>query len=471
MLVPLHSVSRVKGGVVTRANAYFIVRELPFDQVPRRFNLTRNDWHQVRVVMDGKSTPFRIELEYLHPLVKGPEMLRSPYEIEESDQRLFVVNESVDELRLKRANGALAYLRRGETVSYNVSEDSLKGGIPAKRSNIRIRKPYWYSLGIPPSAPRRIVVPEHIGRRYIASVLEQEEAVVIDKLYLVDPVNVEYVDVLLMSLNSALTWYQLELRGRTQLGQGVLEVKIPDWEGLLVLNPEKIHGDQLSELSAAFAPISTEQSIDSLESLADAARVTFEEIVMKLIGSSKPSRDRLTIERALRAAAAERSERRESVSEEKIARTKTIRGGANVDAYAARIAARISPFPDPRRFVPTGAMAATILVDGPLDGQITVGDDLFTSTQVFSGKRVVATADDPSGAVFIRGALLQDPDLKEISVPVGNVIENVIDEWRRECRDWHIKFEQAAEEVMKAITDIRLRGEIVERALTLLHAH
>ena len=68
---------------------------------------------------------------------------------------------------------------------------------------------------------------------------EEDESVVIDKLYLFEP-NAEIdAQLIHLALNSLLTWYQVELRGRSQLGEGVLELKVPDFGGVLLLNPEK----------------------------------------------------------------------------------------------------------------------------------------------------------------------------------------------------------------------------------------
>ena len=45
--------------------------------------------------------------------------------------RLFYVGLDKETLTRKHCNYALAYLRR-ETVNYKISDDDLKGGIPAK---------------------------------------------------------------------------------------------------------------------------------------------------------------------------------------------------------------------------------------------------------------------------------------------------------------------------------------------------
>jgi len=145
-LVTMGSLGRLHSGVVPRANAYFIVQELPFNQIPIRMHVTRADLKRIAVVVDGLGYICKIEREFLKPILKVPDSLESAFAVKRSQQRLFDVRLSKEELTAKSATGALAYLKRGETVPYRNSADSLKGGIPAKRSQVRNRRPYWYSL-------------------------------------------------------------------------------------------------------------------------------------------------------------------------------------------------------------------------------------------------------------------------------------------------------------------------------------
>jgi hypothetical protein len=209
--------------------AYFLVNELPFDQIPNRFRVTRRDMERVAVILDGKDTPHRISRKFLRRVVKGPEALLGPREVADTSLRLVDITESPSDLRTARDNDTLAYIRRGETVNYSASADKLKGGIPAQRSNIRTRRPHWYTLNVPPAVPGRLAVPEHFDKRFIATALvgDAAERVVIDTCYVVE-LQEQHQDLMTAALNSLLTWYQIELRGRTQHGEGVLKVKIPD---------------------------------------------------------------------------------------------------------------------------------------------------------------------------------------------------------------------------------------------------
>src|SRR2546426_11500236 len=51
-LVSLDSLGSIRGGIVTRANAYFLVREIPFDQIPTRMRVTRRDLQRIAVIAD-----------------------------------------------------------------------------------------------------------------------------------------------------------------------------------------------------------------------------------------------------------------------------------------------------------------------------------------------------------------------------------------------------------------------------------
>lgn len=349
-LVPLRELGRVKGGVVTRANSYFIVREVPYGQIPARYSMTRRDLRRFAVVVDGLGVSFKIERDVLRPVIKGPEALATPTEVRLGNQFLFDVRESKECLRAHHANGALAYIKRGETVAYKVSEDSLKGGIPAKRSNIKNRKPYWYSLSTPDVSGPRIVLPEHYNNRYLATLVDKEnDAVVIDKCYVLELCESWLAQLVNASLNSSLSWYQLELRGRTPHGEGVLEVKIPDLHGLLVVNPLKITNSERDHLMDLWAPLATRNPMHALAAVVEPDRVDYDTYYQYLAGATDASESRLLVERELRAAILERHTRTESVAEEKSLRAAAERSSANVSAYVSRVAVENTRLvPDPR---------------------------------------------------------------------------------------------------------------------------
>jgi hypothetical protein len=471
-VVPLIDVADLTGGTVTRANAFFVVRELRYEEVPERFRITKRDYQRVAVIEDGRKTLHPIERVCLRPIIKGPELLRGPTALGVTDNQLFDCQDrSKDELRELRANDALKYLKRGETVPYNVSDDALKGGIPAQRSNIKDRKPYWYSLHTPSPDRSRIIVPEHFDERFPATLLAAgDDAVVLDKLFIVTPHDDADAMLLLAGLNSILSWYQFEYRGRTQLGEGVLELKRADWAGLLVANPQALDDAKRGAVLEAFASLA-ELDITSVDDeLAREERVAFDTAYLEAMGIDCPDAARTELERALRAAMSERKERAGSVADAKATRATSRRVPANVDAYASRIAADMETYPDPRTFVPDGAERSLIIVAGPVEGTLTIGDDLLTQGDVFAGDHTVASAGDMQSARFVRGALLQDPELSSVEVPTDAALDNTLDAWEAAIREWRDEFTKVFERAAGALIDDRMQGRVRKRALALLHA-
>jgi hypothetical protein len=470
-LVSFDSLGQIRGGIVTRANAYFLVREVPFGEIPARMRVTRGDLKRIAVVADGLEHLTKIEREFLKPVIKGPESLESAHGLRRSDLRLFDVKRGKEALGKQHANGALAYLRRGETVTFKTSDDDLKGGVPAERSQVKNRKPFWYSLQGEQAARARIVFPEHIDQRYVFTLVSKDdESVVIDKLYLFEPNEEEDTQLIHASLNSIYSWYQVELRGRSQLGEGVLELKIPDFSGLRVLNPAKVSAKQRADLLKAFADLPGLGRGPSLAELGTAARHDFDIAYLKVCGFSDPEAVLVRLERALRALAGERLERRLSVADAKISRRQITNVAASIDAYATRLASLVEPHPDPRTFVEENTPTETVLVLSEVDGQLEVGVELFNQGEVLAGGTCVARAGGILAAHFVRGVLLIQPDLTQVEVPAPNAIGRVVDDWTRASNRWRKTLHAAAEKALVGVEDPRTRIAIEQRALRLLHA-
>lgn len=472
-LVPLGELVSIRGGVVTRANNYFLVDEIPFEQIPSRFRITKSDLERIAVVMDGLEKPNRIERAYLRPAIKGPEALLGPKDADAEVLRVVDITRSKDELEDLGHTGALAYLKRGETESFNSSSDDLKGGIPAKRSNTKNRKPYWYSLSVPSVTGVRIIIPEHLDTRYPATLLDaSDETVVIDKLYILEPKEGVDPNLLLAALHSVLTWYQVEVRGRTQLGEGVLELKKPDWAGVQVLHPN-VDEDRQQEIIQAFdsVPVS---DVDNFHGLGHGPRLAFDttylSVVLDNTDEATVLETLLDVEGQARALAAERNERRESVSQDRAGRSRATSVGASVDAYATKVVADLPPFPDPRDFVGEGVEGRELLVDGPVEGPLRVGQDLFDQGHVYSGEKVVVKAGDGLAAKYASAILLLEPDLATIDVPIEGPLREILKRWHESVQEWRSRFQESFEETTRYLRDDRVKKKIEERARKLAHS-
>jgi hypothetical protein len=471
-LVALGSLGRLHSGVVPRANAFFIVRELKFDQIPARMRVTRADMRRIAVVEDGRGFICKIERKFLKPILKGPDSLESAFAVRRSQDRLFDVRESKPQLTAQSATGALAYLKRGETIPYSNSSDPLKGGIPAKRSQVRIRKPYWYSLqGEDPTATVRIVIPEHHDRRYVFTLVgADDESVIIDTLYSFQPNDQDDAAFIHAGMNSLLAWYQVELRGRTQLGEGILKVKLPDYRGIMLANPSTVSTENKTAVMAAFAQLTGTGSGPSLDELGSAERLAFDMAYLKACGFENPEQTVVLLEQELRALAGERIERKLSVSDAKISRRKATNVAASVDAYAARIAAALQPYPDPRSFMNADDELVDIAISGPVEGAVAVGGELFDLGEVTAGGTRVARAGSVTAAQIVRAVLLIEPAVSMVKVPKAARLQRLYREWQSAVKRWQIEFDTSADRLLTGVTDLRTREAVISNAMTLMHA-
>jgi hypothetical protein len=469
-MTALDELGELKSGVVTRANGYFLVRELAFEKIPDRLRVTRRDLQRIAVVVDGLGYVERIERRFLRPVIKGPESLISAFRVRPTDLRLFDVSEDKDALRRSHADGALRYLRRGETVDYRTSQDDLKGGIPARRAQVKNRRPYWYSLNVNQRQTDRIAFPEHLDRRYVFTLIGHgDPSVVIDTLYLFEPYAAENAAAIHAALNTLSTWYQVELRGRSQHGEGVLKVKIPDYNGITLLNPTALDREQCRRILDAFAHVLDPGSGHSLDELSNPARRAFDLTYLELCGFTDPEASYQRFEQELRALAGERSERRLSVTEAKVSRRKITNVAASIDAYATRVAALLPPHPDPRVFVPEGVRMDVVPVLADPAGSLEVGTELFNHGEVLAGGMCVVRTGSSFAAQFVRGVLLVQPELSSIEVPVQPALESIVTKWNEESRQWHWRFQAASNRTLTGL-DSRTKLIIEQRALKLLHA-
>lgn len=469
-MVELTDCGVLKSGVVTRANAFFLVRELAFDKIPDRLRVTRRDLQRIAVVVDHLGYVEKIERLFLRPIIKGPDNLISAFRVRPTDLRLFDVSEGKDVLRGENADGALRYLRRGETVDYRTSQDDLKGGIPARRAQVKNRKPHWYSLNIHQQQIDRIAFPEHIDRRYVFTLIpDSDSSVVIDTLYVFEPHSQDDAAIVHMALNTLLTWYQVELRGRTQHGEGVLKVKIPDYNGIAIIAPRNLDTLARQRLLDSFAHVAGCGLSHSLDELSSSERRAFDLAYLDACGFEDPEPTYQQLEQELRALSGERIERRLSVADAKVSRRDITNVAASIDAYATRLAALLQPHPDPRTYVPKGVPKEVIPILAEPEEPLKIGAELFNHGDVLAGDVRVAQTGSDLAAQFVRGVLLVDPALSQIEIPTRPTLDSVVKDWNEESRAWHRQFTETAKRTLLGL-DSRTRSLVEQRALKFLHA-
>ena len=247
-------------------------------------------------------------------------------------------------------------------------------------------------------------------------------------------------------------------------------MKVADWEGILVVNPDRLDEGTARSLQESFESLVGDRSLPLDAELQRPERLEFDIAYLAACGFDDPTSVRLELERELRAGMSERKERAQSVAAAKAGRSVINRTTANVDAFAARLAAALEPMPDPRAFVVAGQETRTVLGASPFDGELTVGEDLFSHGEVFAAGHRVASAGDAYSALFVRCCLASRPDLAAVEVPKGEALVAIVSDWEEARHDWQRGFNEVAEGHLSAIADNRVRAEVRARALSLLHA-
>jgi hypothetical protein len=160
----------------------------------------------------------------------------------------------------------------------------------------------------------------------------------------------------------------------------------------------------------------------------------------------------------------ERHERARSVDEAKASKSASKKVTASVDAFASRIAAAMEPYPDPRQFTGGEVSGHIILISTPWDGALTVGEDLLSQGQVFAAEQVIANAGDLLAAQYVRAVLLYVPEATTVPVPSGGELIATMDKWEAGCKEWFLRFEEAATKTLVAVADERTKNQIRDRA-------
>jgi hypothetical protein len=274
----------------------------------------------------------------------------------------------------------------------------------------------------------------------------------------------------MLGFNSLFAWYQVELRGRSQHGEGVLKVKLPDYRGIQLANPATISPARKDAVLAAFSELSGVGAGPSLEELGSSQRLAFDLAYLRACGFPRPQEIVVLLEQELRALAGERVERKLSVADVKISRRKATKVAASVDAYAARIVASMSPFPDPRTFIDADDDFIDVAITGLVDGPLAVGIELFDVGEVTSGGKCIARADNVTAAHIVRAILLIDPNTSIVKVPKGAGLQKMHKEWQAAIKRWRVELLKVSEQVLAGVSDLRRRDAVNARALSLTHA-
>jgi len=227
-LVRLGDIAEVKFGIKTGANEFFYVEDVT-DKVD--FNLIKNDIKNLgdlkslseinkaglRIIRNTKTGEFwLIENEFLKPIIKSPRECPSLLiKLEDLTYSILLIDKSRKELRSTKV---LNYIKWGEYNKFH------------KKPTCKQRE-FWWRL-IEPNISTALCMMSYNERHIIWG---NNIALVDARFYEINSsIN---LDRLLIVLNSAWTFLNIELFGRINLGEGALDFKVYEAELIKILNP------------------------------------------------------------------------------------------------------------------------------------------------------------------------------------------------------------------------------------------
>jgi len=209
---------------------------------------------------------FEIEQEFLRPIITSSQNLNSLVVV--PDCNLLYCHEPLNSLK---GTGVYNYIRWGEETGVN--------RIPSVASHT----PYWYSLN---GEPFDLLLFQFWDRRFWTPYSQTEQFCSNNFFY--GRVTNYDKNIIACLLNSSFHFFQINIMGRTNQGQGVLTTYGPDLSHILVINPEKI---DRKELIPMFKNLVERDVLPIQEELKQNDRIMFDSVIFKLLGMTKDQID------------------------------------------------------------------------------------------------------------------------------------------------------------------------------------
>ncbi|EQB62764.1 MAG: N-6 DNA methylase [candidate division Zixibacteria bacterium RBG-1] len=255
--------------LISRKKDFFRPISVLVDNLRRGFTTNKDEFFYLT---DEQIKAHKIENEFLKPVITTPKECDSVI-VKGSDLRhkVLFVNKEKDELRGKNV---LKYIKWGEEKGFNKNPSF-------------IYKTRWYDLG-------KITFPAIIFRRFFD--VKFNLPLLPDRIFdnqtfyglcIQDP---NYAKVLAAILNSTLSALFIEISGRLNLGEGVLQYAVYEAGQLLVLDPDRISQEDKKKLQIIFDQMSKRPTLPIFQEIEQEDKQKLDEIIFNILGLSENER-------------------------------------------------------------------------------------------------------------------------------------------------------------------------------------
>ena len=261
-------VGEIRRGFTTGANAFFYVQDITAGASPdllERYSITPDNGMALIATRAGrKEAYFAVEKRFLRPLIKSPREIAG-YFVQEDSLRQRVLVLPPDENSLSGLK-VTDYIRWGESHGYH------------ERPTLKAR-PLWWSL--PDLLPAQVLARQFYDKRF--NFPYNPETLLCDHTFYY-LTNLGDPELIAAVLNSTITFFHVELWGRSNMGDGVLTFYGPELSDLPLVKPVLFSLGQQQDLKTAFRELSRRAVSPIQQELQHRDRQKLDLIVLAALG-------------------------------------------------------------------------------------------------------------------------------------------------------------------------------------------
>lgn len=243
----------------------------PFPSIYDTGRGTRTGWDEMHIISNEKNKSLKIEKEFLLPILKTSQELKTVSYSNKSEYNLFVCNEDEKTLKAKYPN-AYKHIKKFETKTN-------KTGIVLP-DVLKTRKPFWYSLA--PEQSANIFISINPSQRLFFSF--SKSPLYLNQRLVAIRVKKKDVEIVSALLNSIVSLLIVELNGVSR-NLGALDLNADFFKTKMkIFDPATLTDKQKENILGKFEGLNKRQIQDYENEYKQKDRIAFDEEILKSYG-------------------------------------------------------------------------------------------------------------------------------------------------------------------------------------------
>jgi hypothetical protein len=243
----------------------------PFPSIYDTFRGTRTGWDEMHIISNEENKSLKIEKDFLLPILKTSQELKTVAYSNKSEYNLFVCNEDEKTLKSKFPN-AYKHIKKFETTTN-------KTGI-ALPEVLKTRKPFWYSLA--PEQSANIFISINPSQRLFFSF--SKSPLYLNQRLVAIRVKKKDIEIVSALLNSIVSLLIVELNGVSR-NLGALDLNADFFKTKMkIFDPSLLTDKQKENILGKFETLNKRQIQDYENEYKQKDRIAFDEEILKSYG-------------------------------------------------------------------------------------------------------------------------------------------------------------------------------------------